>query len=154
MTSVKEGTSLTRTQFPLAAAFALTVNKAQGLTLKEGVVIHLVGGSRFRPASKHGLPFVAWTRSESFAMTAFKNLPPWNDFVRGRDSDMLRMRNAYIKKLWEYHQETLRQHSDMDTPAAEDAAHDEWSRARAADTGVMQKEPPRLPCPACANLYS
>ena len=154
MTSMKEGTRLTRQQFPLAAAFALTVNKAQGLTLKEGVVIHLVGGSRFRPASKHGLPFVAWTRSESFAMTAFKNLPPWNDFVRGRDSDMLRMRNAYIEKLWEYHQETLRQHSDMDTPAAEDAAHDEWSRARAEDTGVMQREPPRLPCPACANLYS
>ena len=44
MTSVKEGTRLMRTQFPLAAAFALTVNKAQGLTLKEGVVIHLVGG--------------------------------------------------------------------------------------------------------------
>ncbi len=32
---------------------------------------------------RHGLPFVAWTRSESFAMTAFKNLPPWNDFVKG-----------------------------------------------------------------------
>ena len=44
MTSVKEGTRLMRTQFPLAAAFALTVNKAQGLTLKEGVVINLVGG--------------------------------------------------------------------------------------------------------------
>ena len=72
----------------------------------------------------------------------------------GRDSDMLRMRNAYIKKLWEYHQETQRQHSDMATPAAEDAAHDEWSRARAADTSVKQKEPPRLRCPACANHYS
>ena len=44
MTSVKEGTRLMRTQFPLAAAFALTVNKAQGLASKEGVVIHLVGG--------------------------------------------------------------------------------------------------------------
>ena len=154
MTSVKEGTRLMRTQFPLAAAFALTVNKAQGLTLKEGVVIHLVGGSRFRPASKHGLPFVAWTRSESFAMTAFKNLPPWSDFVRGRDSDMLRMRNAYIEKLWECHRETLRRHSDMATSAAEEAAHDEWVRAKAADTSVMPKEPPRLPCPACAKLWS
>ncbi len=38
-----------RTQFPIVAGFALTVNKAQGLTVKEGVVIHLVGGARFRP---------------------------------------------------------------------------------------------------------
>ena len=72
MTSCKEGTRLTRTQFPVVAGFALTVNKAQGLTIKEGVVIHLVGGKTFRPASKHGLSFVAFTRSESFNMTAFK----------------------------------------------------------------------------------
>ena len=85
--SMKEGTRMTRLQFPLVAGYALTVNKAQGLTLKEGVVIHLVGGKRFRPASKHGLPFVAWTRSESFAMTAFKNLPPWGDFVKGKQSE-------------------------------------------------------------------
>ena len=154
MTSVKEGTRLMRPQFPLAAAFALTVNKAQGLTLKEGVVIHLVGGSRFRPASKHGLPFVAWTRSESFAMTAFKNLPPWSDFVRGRDSDMLRMRNAYIEKLWGYHRQTLREHCGMATSADEAAAHREWDRARAADTNVTQKAPPRMPCTACAKHCS
>ena len=54
--SRKEGTRMTRTQFPVVAGFALTVNKAQGLTVKEGVVIHLVGGKRFRPAAKHGLP--------------------------------------------------------------------------------------------------
>ena len=34
----KEGTRLTRTQFPVVAGFALTVNKAQGLTIKEGMV--------------------------------------------------------------------------------------------------------------------
>ena len=76
MTSVKEGTRMMRTQFPVVAGFALIVNKAQGLTLKEGVVIHLAGSKKFRPAAKHGFPFVAWTRSESFAMTVFKNLPP------------------------------------------------------------------------------
>ncbi len=83
---------MTRTQFPVVAGFALTVNKAQGLTIKEGVVFHFVGARRFRPASKHGFPSVAFTRSESYAMTAFKNLPPWEDFARGRDTDMLRMR--------------------------------------------------------------
>ena len=89
----KDKSKMSRTQFPLVAGFALTVNKAQGLTVKEGVVIHLVSGSRkFKPASKHGLPFVAFTRSESFAMTAFKNIPPWQDFQKGSESDMLKMR--------------------------------------------------------------
>ena len=99
ITAIKDGTRMMRIQFPVVAGFALTVNKAQGLTVKEGVVIHLVGGKRFRPASKHGLPFVAFTRSESFAMTAFKNIPPWHDFLKGRDSDMLRMRLAFTKML-------------------------------------------------------
>ena len=91
VSAIKDGTRMMRIKFPVVAGFALTVNKAQGLMVKEGVVIHLVGGKRFRPASKHGLPFVAFTRSESFAMTAFKNIPPWHDFLKGRDSDMLRM---------------------------------------------------------------
>ena len=57
ITAMKEGTRMTRTQFPVVAGFALTVNKAQGLTIKEGVVLHFVGTRRFRPASKHGFPF-------------------------------------------------------------------------------------------------
>ena len=90
---------MSRTQFPLVAGFALTVNKAQGLTVKEGVVIHLVSSSRkFKPASKHGLPFVAFTRSESFAMTAFKNIPAWQDFQKGIESDMLKMRLRFTGK--------------------------------------------------------
>ena len=89
----KDKSKMSRTQFPLVAGFALTVIKAQGLTVKEGVVIHLVGGShKFKPASKHGISFVAFTRSQSFAMTAFKNIPPWQDFQKGSESDMLRMR--------------------------------------------------------------
>ncbi len=68
------------------------MNKAQSLTIKEDVIVHLVGSSRFRPASKHGLPFVAFTRSESFGITAFKNLLPWGDFLKGNDWNMLRIR--------------------------------------------------------------
>ena len=153
MTSVKEKTRMMRTQFPVVAGFALTVNKAQGLTLKEGVVIHLAGSQRYRPAAKHGLPFVAWTRSESFAMTAFKHLPPWNDFVKGRESDMLRMRNAFTDKLWKCHRETLRRHTDMDTPAAENHAHSKWVQEKATGANAIPTEPSRLPCPACAKLW-
>ena len=99
LTVFKNGIRMTRTQFPLIADYAITVNKAQGRTFREGVVIHLVGGKGFRPALKHGIPFVAFTRSESFAMTAFKNIPPWQDFVNGHDSDMLRMRMAFTDRF-------------------------------------------------------
>ena len=146
ITAFKEGTKLSRTQFPVVAGFALTVNKAQGLTIKEGVVLHLVGSKRFRPASKHGLPFVAFTRSESFAMTAFKNLPPWEDFVRGRDSDMLRMRLKFTKWLEKLHTKTLARHTAMTTPDLEQEAHDQW-QAHAAKR--CRSQGPPMPCPCC-----
>ena len=147
--SMKEGTRMTRTQFPVVAGFALTVNKAQGLTIKEGVVIHLVGGKRFRPAAKHGLPFVAWTRSESFAMTAFKNLPPWSDFVKGRESDMLRMRQDFTQRLQALHRRTLAKHTALKTKDLEDQAFAEWAERQAGQAKRRKPEPPRMPCPAC-----
>jgi hypothetical protein len=150
LTALKDGTRMTRTQFPVVAGFALTVNKAQGLTVKEGVVIHLVGGRRFRPASKHGLPFVAYTRSENFAMTAFKNIPPWQDFVKGRDSDMLRMRLAFAVKLEKMHQQTLARRSSMKTPEMEQQAHEAWVRPQAVSAERHKKDGPLMPCVACA----
>ena len=142
---------MSRRQFPIVAGFAMTVNKAQGLTLKEGVVIHSEGGRRFRPASKHGLPFVAWTRSVSFAMTAFKNLPPWSEFVKGRDSDMLRMRKAFTTRLDTLHERTLARHSGMKSSAAEIEAHEKWDALQQEQEAKRRKtEPPRMPCPVHA----
>jgi hypothetical protein len=149
MTAMKDGTRMTRTQFPVVAGFALTVNKAQGLTIKEGVVINLVGSKRFRLAAKHGLPFVAFTRSESFAMTAFKKLPAWSDFVKGRDSDMLRMRLEFQSRLQALHTTTLAMHSDMKTSADEEAAHEEWTQTKAQHPKRQKVEELRMPCPAC-----
>ena len=146
MTGCKDGTHMTRTQFPVVAGFALTVNKAQGLTIKEGTVIHLAGSKRFRPASKHGLPFVAFTRSESFAMTAFKNLPPWDDFMQGKRSDMLRMRNGFVQWLEEMHQRTLAKHSAMKTRDMEEEAQQLW---REKQVKRHKGSPPVMPCPAC-----
>ena len=151
MTAFKNGTRMTRTQFPLVPGFALTVNKAQGLTVKEGVVIHLVGSRSFRPAAKHGLPFVAFTRSESFAMTAFKNLPPWEDFVKGRESDMLKMRLAFTAQLDKMHTETLACHSPMKTAADEMRAYETWQEA---SFGKRQKQDgPAMPCPCCKREF-
>ena len=135
--SMKEGTRYTRTQFPLVAGYAMTVNKSQGLTLKEGVVIKLHSGRRFKSASRHGLPFVAFTRSESFAMTAFKCLPPWEDFKKGSESDMLRMRWRFTEMLERKHDLTMKKWSKYHTPQAEDAAFEEWQDAR----GKQAKRP-------------
>ena len=128
--SVKEGTRHTRQQFPIVAGYALAVNKAQGLTLKEGVVINLSSGKRFKAASKHGLPFVAFTRSESFEMTAFKNLPPWDDFQQGQDSDMLRMRQRFTGMLDRMRSKTMRKFSQFQTAEAENEAHERWRAGR------------------------
>ena len=66
----------------------------------------------------------AWTRSESFAMTAFKNLPPWSDFVKGQESDMLSMRLASTEQLCRMHRRTVARHSAMKIAEQEDAAHE------------------------------
>ena len=150
--SIKEGTRQTREQFPVVAGYALTVNKAQGLTLKEGVVINLTSGKRFKAASKHGLPFVAFTRSESFAMTAFKNLPPWEDFRRGEESDMLRMRKRFTEMLDRKHTETMRKYSQFQTAEEENDAYEMWRERRERESKRRKVEPQqhRMPCPACA----
>ena len=149
--STKEGTRQTREQFPVVAGYALTVNKAQGLTLKEGVVINLTSGKRFKAASKHGLPFVAFTRSESFGMTAFKNLPPWDDFVKGQNSDMLRMRKRFTEMLDRKHTETMRKYSHLKTADDEDEAYESWRECRERQPKRRKVEPEhhRRPCPAC-----
>ena len=150
--SIKEGTRQTREQFPVVAGYALTVNKAQGLTLKEGVVINLTSGKRFKAASKHGLPFVAFTRSESFAMTAFKNLPPWDDFQKGQDSDMLRMRKRFTEMLDRKHTETMSKYSQFQTAEEENDAYETWRDRRERESKRRKVEPQqhRMPCPACA----
>ena len=150
--SFKEGTRQTREQFPVVAGYAMTVNKAQGLTLQEGVVISLTSGKRFKAASKHGLPFVAFTRSESFSMTAFKNLPSWDDFQKGRDSDMLRMRQRFTAMLDRMHAETMRKHSQLKTAEEEHDAYETWAEHRAREPKRPRAEPQHVSprCPACA----
>ena len=128
------------------------MNKAQGLTLKEGVVINLTSGKRVKAASKHGLPFVAFTRSESFAMTAFKNLPPWDDFQKGQDSDMLRMRKRFTEMLDRKHTETMRTYSQFQTAEDENEAYENWLGLRAREPKRHKAEPPahHRPCPGFA----
>ena len=143
-TVTKVNSNYTRTQFPLVCCFAMTINKSQGLTLQEGVVINLNGSRTFRPASKHGLPFVAFTRSESFAMTAFKNLPPWEDFTRGKESDMLYVRQEFEKELEVMHEKTWKKHAEGN----EQQQHAKWQPKRRT---CNVEAGPKFCCPACVD---
>ena len=60
-------------------------------------------------------------------MMAFKNLPPWGDFVKGHGSDMLRMHLAFTTRLQRMHRRTVAKHSAMKTAEQEDAAREMWS---------------------------
>ncbi len=146
-------TRQTREQFPVAAGYAVTVNKAQGLTLREGVVVNLRSGQRFKAASKHGHPFVAFTRSESFAMTAFKNLPPWDDFAKGRESAMLRMRLRFTEMLNNMHARTMQQHSKLATPELEVEAFEAWRAQRQHKKPDSRAPPQRHRCPGCSTAF-
>ena len=65
-------------------------------------------------------------------MTAFKNLPPWEDFVRGRDPDMLRMRLEFTRWLDALHRKTMQKHGYFRTAEEEQLAHDNWQVPTAA----------------------
>ena len=85
-------------------------------------------------------------------MTAFKNLPPWNDFVKGKESDMLRMRQAFVDELWKKHRQTMAKHSKYATRMAEERAFDSWKARREAEPAISAHEPVRMNCQACAEL--
>ena len=86
----------------------------------------------------------------AFAMTAFKNLPPWGDFVKGRDSDMLRMRLDFTRSLEQLHRRTLAKHSAQKTPELEQAAQEAF---RAHQVKRRKFEGPLMSCPCWQALH-
>ena len=78
-----------------------------------------------------------------------RNLPAWADFVKGRDSDMLRMRLDFTQRLQQMHQRTLATHSAMKTPALEAEAHEQWSAQQAKMPKRQRRAGQRMPCSAC-----
>ena len=141
-----------REQFPLVAGYVLTVNKAQGLTTQEGTIINFTSGARFKVASKHGVPLVAFTRSESFWMTAFKSSPTWQKFRKGAESDMLRMRKKFTKMLERKHTQTTRKFSQYRNAGKEIEAYELWRERhdREPKRQKVEEHEHRRPCPACA----
>ena len=88
-------------------------------------------------------------RSENFDMTAFKNLPLWEDFVKGRGGEMLHKRLAFTRKLQEMHERTLARYASMKTLADEQAVHERWDEEQAKKPKRHKPQGPARPCPAC-----
>ena len=149
--SHREGTRQMREQFPVSAGYAMTINKAQGLTLPEGVVIKLSTGPRFKAAAKHGLPFVAFTRSESFAMTAFDNLPSFQEFQKGLDSEMLRIRLDFTRQLNTWHARGMTK--VFGSAALEQKAFEEWTDSSRQKARARAPAQARCSCPGCDLEY-
>jgi hypothetical protein len=59
------------------------------------------------------------------------------------------MRLDFQQRLQVLHTRTLARHSDMKTPAEEEAAHEEWTQRLALQPKRQKKEGPRMPCLAC-----
>ena len=82
-------------------------------------------------------------------MTAFKNLPPWADFEKGKESDMLRQRldfTRYLKNV--LHRETMARHSFLKTERAEQMAQELWREAQT--THRKQDKEAHMTWPGCA----
>ena len=82
---------------PLRLCYVVTIHKAQGMTIPEGVVIDWK--SKMPLASLVGLPFVAMTRAQTVAKVAVISLPEYVNFLQPRDSKHFKYR-----KIVEDHQ--------------------------------------------------
>ena len=110
----KQTKKYVRIGLPLRLAFALTIHKAQGLSLPEGAIVDLQTASPNRNVvAIQGLAFVAWTRVTTWAKMAFRSLPRFGDFLAMRQSKEFKQRAEFER--WA------------------DKAHDEFMSARGFD---------------------
>jgi hypothetical protein len=81
----RTGKSLTRTQLPLTPAWAITIHKSQGITLKKAVI------DLSEKDFSSGLSFVAVSRVKTLAGIAFRSSFAWSRLKRLTVTESMRM---------------------------------------------------------------
>ncbi len=92
---------------PLILAGTLSGHKSQGLTLPEGTVVDFRSCRTL--GQLLGLVFVALTRCEGIGRLAVANLPPFYEFLLGRDSLGFKNRAEFEARFDELHDKTMRE---------------------------------------------
>ncbi len=91
---------------PLVLAGTLSGHKSQGLTLIEGTIVDFRTSRSLGQLG--GLPFVTLTRCQGLGRLAVANLPPFNEFFAGRDTEAFRNRQKFEERFDELHDRTMR----------------------------------------------
>ena len=69
--------------------------------------------------------------------------------MKGRESNMLRMRKDFVQRLEAMHDRTLAKHSNMKNRADEDAAFEAWKSGQENNPKRRKHSGPLMPCPCC-----
>ncbi len=87
-----------------------------------------------------GLAFVASTRSTSFAVQAYRGLPPRIDFIAVRNSKKFEARVQFESKCADKHDESMRVLRDWNRIEEYEAHLDWWIRAKQDSSNVHMYE--------------
>ena len=84
-------------------------------------------------------------------MTAFHNLPAWDDFAKGAASDMLRIRLEYTARLEELHEKSIKH--VFRTGKLEEEAFQQWKKHQQSKLQAKASAKARCTCPGCQSDF-
>jgi len=124
-----------RLMLPMVLAWGITIHKSQGLTLVRGCVVDFVHQPTYSPVSTPGLAFVGMSRTPTFAVQGFKNLPGFWEFRKILQNQLFVWRALLEKELDKKHDSTMERHfGEARSTDADVEAHRMWSESRTGQT--------------------
>ena len=114
-----------RIGLPLRLCWAITCHKCQGITEENGCIIDFKTRVQRNAVADLGLAFVASTRSTSFAVQAYRGLPPRMDFIAVRNTNKFKARVEFEAQCADKHDASMQELRGW-TRSTEYDAHVEW----------------------------